>query len=206
MVCPPFVQMQSGHGHSHGLGGGGGDHGHSHGTPKKKKAASPNNHAHAHGSGSADSHAHSHGGASDEYKGLDGTGADGDHGHAHGSGGEHDHDDHIDHPEPENINVKAAFIHIIGDAVQSAGVMLAAAFIWANPSYRLADPLCTFFFSILVLFTTTRLIKQSVAVLMEGVPEGIDPDEVEATLREVPGVLGQSASSDARCRECLSDC
>jgi len=44
-------------------------------------------------------------------------------------------------------------------------------------------------FSILVLFTTTRLIKQSVAVLMGGVPEGLDPDEVEESLLEVPGVL-----------------
>lgn len=51
--------------------------------------------------------------------------------------------------------------------------------------------LCTFLFSILVLFTTTRLIRQSVAVLMEGVPEGIEPDDVEEALRNVPGVIGQ---------------
>jgi Co/Zn/Cd efflux system component len=49
---------------------------------------------------------------------------------------------------------------------------------------------CTFVFSLLVLYTTTQLIQQSVGVLMEGVPEGINPDEVEASLRRVAGVQG----------------
>src|SRR4051812_48486353 len=87
------------------------------------------------------------------------------------------------------MNVKAALIHVIGDALQSVGVMIAAGLIWYNPDWHVADPLCTFLFSILVLFTTTRLIKQSVGVLMEGVPEGINPDEVEEALKNVPGVL-----------------
>jgi len=87
-----------------------------------------------------------------------------------------------------NINVTSAFIHVIGDAVQSIGVMLAAALIWWNPSYRLADPICTFFFSILVLFTTLRLVKQSVSILMEGAPEGIEPVEVEEALNSIQGV------------------
>ena len=52
-------------------------------------------------------------------------------------------------------------------------------------------------FSILVLFTTTRLIKQSIAVLMEGVPDGIDPDEVEEALMNVPGVIGQQKHTHA---------
>ena len=53
--------------------------------------------------------------------------------------------------------------------------------------------MCTFMFSILVLFTTTRLIRQSIGVLMEGVPDGIDPDDVEEALLNVPGVIGTSA-------------
>ena len=79
--------------------------------------------------------------------------------------------------------------------------MLAAALIWAHPSWRIADPLCTFFFSLLVLFTTTRLIKQSVGVLMEGVPEGIDPDDVEAALQKLPGVLGQEQQAHSQAYE-----
>jgi len=190
-----MILLQSGHGHSHG-GLPGSDHGHSHGPLKQKKpkrsgdhsllANEADDHDHAHGDGN---HGHSHGsGSSDEYKGLDS-----EHGHSHNNashGHSHGHDDEDDdHPEVENLNVKAAFIHVVGDAIQSFGVMIAAAFIWYEPEWRIADPLCTFLFSILVLFTTTRLIKQSVAVLMEGVPEGLDPDEVEQALMDVPGVL-----------------
>lgn len=85
--------------------------------------------------------------------------------------------------------MRAAFVHVIGDAIQSVGVMLAAALIWYDPKWRIADPLTTFLFSILVLFTTARLIRQSVGVLMEGVPDGIDPSEVETQLCAVAGVL-----------------
>lgn len=54
-------------------------------------------------------------------------------------------------------------------------------------------------FSLLVLYTTTQLIKQSVGVLMEGVPDGIDPDEVEASLRRVAGVHGMLTSLNVEC-------
>ena len=76
------------------------------------------------------------------------------------------------------------------DAIQSVGVMIAAALIWWNPEWRLADPICTFLFSLLVLITTWRLIKQSIRVLMEGIPEGIDPEAVENTLAAIPDVAG----------------
>jgi len=94
------------------------------------------------------------------------------------------------HPKAANINVSAAFIHVLGDALQSVGVMIAAALIWYDDSWNIADPICTFIFSLLVLFTTARLVKQSVGVLMEGAPEGIDPITVEDALHAVPGVLG----------------
>lgn len=51
------------------------------------------------------------------------------------------------------------------------------------------DPLCTFFFSILVLYTTYHLVKDSLAVLMEGVPGNIHPDLIEKSLLDVPGVI-----------------
>jgi len=181
-----IILLQGGHGHSHGLGGlGGHEHGHSHGGDSKKVRQSSRSlnahsedeeededeeegHGHSH---SASDHGHSHMNVSSDSSGSP-------HGHSHGG-----HDDH------ENLNVKAAFIHVLGDALQSAGVMIAAGIIWYEPEWKIADPLCTFLFSILVLFTTTRLIKQSVAVLMEGVPEGLDPDDVEEALRGVPGVI-----------------
>eukprot|EP01133_Synstelium_polycarpum_P009104 gene9104-10676_t len=152
-----------GHGHSHGGGGG-----HSHGAAPKKKKKSGHGHL-------VEDHGHSHGGG-------------GDHGHAHGN-------DEIDiengvakKKEHMNINVYSAYIHVIGDCFQSIGVMIASAIIWIKPHWKIADPITTFIFSIIVLFTTVRLLKQSLSVLMEGVPSEIDVAEVQDDLGQLRGV------------------
>lgn len=60
-------------------------------------------------------------------------------------------------------------IHVIGDTVQSIGVIIAALVIYFDPDLKLADPICTFIFAILVIFTTVPVVKDCVRVLMEGV-------------------------------------
>jgi len=136
---------------------------------------------HSHGLGGG--HGHSHGVA-----GHDHGHGENDAAHAHGD----DADDEgtlLARPKtPQNINVRAAFIHVLGDVIQSIGVMIASALIWHDPSWRVCDPICTFLFSFLVLWVTVKLVKQSAMVLMEGSPEGIDPAEVLKTLEEIQGV------------------
>lgn len=87
------------------------------------------------------------------------------------------------------MNIRAAFIHVIGDLIQSVGVLIAAIIIWVNPSLQIADPICTFLFSILVIGTTWMLVRDVVHVLMEGVPGHIDIDLVQHDLMSVKGVL-----------------
>jgi len=88
-----------------------------------------------------------------------------------------------------NINVHSAFIHVLGDCIQSLGVMAASGLIWYRPSWRIADPIVTFVFGALVLATTVRLLKQSISVLMEGVPQGISQKDVADDLMSLPGVI-----------------
>lgn len=100
--------------------------------------------------------------------------------------------------EDRNINVRAAFIHVIGDLIQSVGVVIAGYVIWFGKHYaeteeqikrfQLADPICTFFFSILVLFSTLTVLRDALRVLMEGTPRHIDHEEVRNELDEIPGV------------------
>ena len=95
--------------------------------------------------------------------------------------------------------MRAALAHVIGDVLQSLGVCLSAALIWAFNDrwldengisywYR-SDPICTFLFSILVLWSTTGTIKEAVHVLMAGVPRGVDPSAVLAQLYAIPTVV-----------------
>uniref|UniRef100_A0A6G1S873 Zinc transporter 2 n=1 Tax=Aceria tosichella TaxID=561515 RepID=A0A6G1S873_9ACAR len=88
-----------------------------------------------------------------------------------------------------NINVRAAFIHVIGDFLQSLGVLIAALIIHFEPSYAIVDPICTFLFSFIVLITTINIIRDATNVLMEGIPDGINFIEVHEKLQSLPNVI-----------------
>lgn len=117
------------------------------------------------------------------------------HGHSHGGGGGHGHS----HGEPEvdpetgraktNINVRAAYIHVIGDFLQSIGVFIAAIVIYFVPSAAIMDPICTFIFSILVLGTTIRILRDTMNVLMEGIPRDVSFDVVQETFLSVDEIV-----------------
>lgn len=109
------------------------------------------------------------------------------HGHSHGGSPSHGHGAH-GHSHEENINVRAAYIHVIGDFLQSFGVFVAAIVIYYKPEWSIVDPICTFIFSILVLFTTFAIIKDTLLVLMEGLPKGINFNEVMNTFLNIEGV------------------
>lgn len=66
--------------------------------------------------------------------------------------------------EAQNMNVRAAFIHVLGDMVQSVGVFIAALIVYFKPDWTLADPICTFLFSAIVLFTTFTIMKDALLV------------------------------------------
>uniref|UniRef100_F6X5K3 Probable proton-coupled zinc antiporter SLC30A3 n=1 Tax=Xenopus tropicalis TaxID=8364 RepID=F6X5K3_XENTR len=116
------------------------------------------------------------------------------HGHSHGSGyekiGESPSNSlalRLGGPHG-NTSVRAAFIHVIGDLLQSIGVMVAAIVIYFKPQYKIADPLCTFLFSIFVLATTVTILRDVFWVLMEGAPRGIAYGSVKEVLLSVRGV------------------
>ena len=156
----------------------GGDHGHSHGG----------GHGHSHGGG----HGHAHAGS--------------DHAHSHGGGGighahagAHCSDAHAapgaSAPQ-QNINVRAAYIHALGDLVQSVGVMIAGGLIWFGSDhlgygqFQLADPICTFLFAVLVLLTTKHVFADIIATIMLARPLGLDTAALGRSLLAIDGVVG----------------
>nr|AAH71120.1 MGC81386 protein [Xenopus laevis] len=108
------------------------------------------------------------------------------HGHSHGTGNSHSHSHGAgDHGNP---SVRAAFIHVVGDLLQSVGVLIAAYVIYYKPEYKIIDPICTFLFSVLVLITTLTILRDVLLVLMEGTPKGVDFNLVKDTLLSISGV------------------
>ena len=69
----------------------------------------------------------------------------------------------------------------------SIGVILAAILIYFFPSMWYADPICTYLFSIIVIFTTIPIIKNIIVVMMEGTPKAINVEQLREDIREVCG-------------------
>lgn len=99
--------------------------------------------------------------------------------------------DSVDGGNEENLNVRAAIVHMVGDMVQSLGVIIAAVIIYVKPDWTIADPICTFLFSILVMFTTVPIFKDCMRFLMETAPEDIDQVEVFNGIKNVSSRIVQ---------------
>lgn len=68
-------------------------------------------------------------------------------------------------------------------------LILCVHFFVLQPDYKIADPICTFIFSVLVLLTTIHILKDTMNILMEGVPKGLDFAEVRGALKGIPGII-----------------
>lgn len=91
----------------------------------------------------------------------------------------HDHD--------EQINVKAAYLHVIGDLLGSIGVIVTGILIYFT-GWNIIDPVITLIIAIMILFTSGKILKKTIVILMEGAPTGIQYEEVEKKLLSIPGV------------------
>ncbi|KAI3439769.1 uncharacterized protein J3R85_004421 [Psidium guajava] len=88
-----------------------------------------------------------------------------------------------------NINVQGAYLHVLGDSIQSVGVMIGGAIIWYKPEWKIIDLICTLIFSIIVLGTTIRMLRNILEVLMESTPREIDATRLEKGLCEMDEVI-----------------
>lgn len=86
-----------------------------------------------------------------------------------------------------NANVRAAAAHVAADAAGSAAAILAGVAVWAF-GWNLADPIISVLISLLILWGAWKLIRESIDVLMEGTPRGIDVRSIEHTIAATAGV------------------
>uniref|UniRef100_A0A8B9F6J4 Probable proton-coupled zinc antiporter SLC30A3 n=1 Tax=Amazona collaria TaxID=241587 RepID=A0A8B9F6J4_9PSIT len=93
-------------------------------------------------------------------------------------------------PLPGSTSVRAAFVHVVGDLLQSISVLVAATIIYFKPQCKIADPISTLFFSVFVLGSTFTILRDVFRVLMEGTPRGLEFDAVKEMLLAVNGVKG----------------
>ena len=86
-----------------------------------------------------------------------------------------------------DINIRGAYLHMLSDAMVSAGVVLAGVAIWAT-GFGWIDPLVSLAIAALIFWQTWGLLHETVEMSLAAVPRAIDYDAVTAALEELPGV------------------
>ena len=87
-----------------------------------------------------------------------------------------------------NLNIKSTYLHLLGDAITSAAVIIGSVFIMFFDIYWL-DPVITLIISIYIFKETYKIIKESTEILMMFAPADIDLNKVKELVEKVPGVL-----------------
>ncbi|ASN07467.1 cation diffusion facilitator family transporter [Virgibacillus necropolis] len=88
----------------------------------------------------------------------------------------------------ENLNLRAAFLHVLGDLLGSVGAIVAALLIMFF-NWGWADPLASVMVAILVLISGWRVTKDAIHILMEGTPKNIKLDDIIQTMENVQGIF-----------------
>ncbi len=87
----------------------------------------------------------------------------------------------------ENLNIRAAYLHVLADSLGSVGAVIAGLTLWLT-HWRPIDPIVTLLFAILMLVSSWELVKEAVGILMESTPAHVDPERVRADLGSLQGV------------------
>jgi cobalt-zinc-cadmium efflux system protein len=86
----------------------------------------------------------------------------------------------------ENLNVRGAYLHVLGDLLGSVGAIIAGTLILTT-GWMLADPIISIIIACLILVGAWRLVREATDVLLEGAPRGLD---VEALVDDLRGIEG----------------
>ncbi len=86
-----------------------------------------------------------------------------------------------------SMNVRGAFLHVLGDTLSSVGVLVAAGIMWLTGWYGV-DPLISVLISVVIVVGALKLVRDAVDVLLEAVPAHVDMAAIQALLLKVRGV------------------
>ena len=88
----------------------------------------------------------------------------------------------------ESLNMRGAYLEVLGDLLGSVAVIVAAAVI-ALTGFTAADAIASVLVAVMILPRAWMLLRDTVAILLEATPKGVDLDEVRAHMLEAPGVV-----------------
>jgi cobalt-zinc-cadmium efflux system protein len=87
----------------------------------------------------------------------------------------------------ENMNIKSSYLHLLSDTLSSVAVLVSGFLIKFASAYWL-DPILTLVINLVILRSGFLVLRESIDILMQGTPAGVDIDRLVQRLREIPGV------------------
>lgn len=96
----------------------------------------------------------------------------------------------LHHDAGRNINIRGAFLHMLGDLLTSVAVLVSGLVLMWRPSWHWLDPVLSLLIVAYILVNCWKILKESVSILMNATPESVDLHEVRRTLCGLPGVSG----------------
>ncbi|CAK7203457.1 hypothetical protein SEUCBS139899_006191 [Sporothrix eucalyptigena] len=142
-------------------------------------------HEHDHGDGDVGGHNHTHNEESE-------------HSHAHVEDDQALHTTHAEHRHltvrskgsGRDLNMLGAMVHVLGDAINNVGVIIAAVIIWKThyAGRYYADPGVSTAIAVMILLSAIPLVKNSGTILLESAPRGVDIQDVKHDLEKIPGI------------------
>ncbi|KAG0362198.1 cation efflux family-domain-containing protein [Gamsiella multidivaricata] len=124
------------------------------------------------------------------------------HNHAHEKAHHNDHAGHDHHshgtegkkgkmPSGEDLNMRGIFVHVLGDALGSVGVIFTALIIWlTNFSWRFYfDPIISLLITAIIIHSAVPLVRSASFILLQGVPVGVEIEEIRKEIKAIPGVI-----------------
>lgn len=117
---------------------------------------------------------------------------DHEHNHDHDHDHDHSHDDKKSKkPSGEDLNMRGVFLHVLGDALGSVGVIFSALFIWLTDfSWKqYMDPVISIFITGIIIHSAWPLVRSASFVLLQGVPVGVDIEEIRTEIKAIPDVI-----------------
>ena len=87
----------------------------------------------------------------------------------------------------DDLNVRSAYVHMLGDAVSAGGVVVAGIVVRFSGAHR-ADPIVSVLIGVLILWSSWGILRECLTVLLEGVPAEVNVAAIESALRSIPNV------------------
>ena len=89
----------------------------------------------------------------------------------------------------KDLNIKSAWLHVLGDTLSSVGVIISGIIIYYT-GWLYADPVASILIGVIILFGGIRIVKETLTIFLEMTPTGFDAEKIVKEIAVIPGVMG----------------